>query len=112
MTREARIGAAVVVGVVGLLGWSVADGIAHRTVVVPAVAERARPPVPAAAVVEVAKAAEPEGAACCKDAASHSADHAKCPMKKAPTPLPAPSTMDASKCPYMSSQAARPAPHR
>jgi len=114
MTRETRIGVAAIAAVVGIIGWSIAEGVSNR----PTAAETL-PPAPAAVT---APAAEPPAAhhdadrtkdGCCKEKAHH--DHANCKMKKtagapgAPEVVPAPplddKTAAAGKCPYLAGQA-------
>jgi hypothetical protein len=105
MTRESKVGLLAVAAVVGLIGWSVAEGIANRpraadvrTVVTP---EREL-------ALDRANTPEPSGKACCKDKADH-ADHSSCKMKDHAVSSPPPT--DSAKCPYLAGTAAPAAAH-
>jgi len=93
MTRETKVGLAAVAAVVGLIGWSVAEGVANRPKTV-----EVRPVVPPENDASIA-ADRAGAAACCKNK-SHPADHSNCRMKE-PASASAPPG-DSAKCPYLS----------
>src|SRR5687768_1354305 len=104
MKRHANVGLAAVGTVVGFIGWSVAEGMAHRPQIVQGASTAARAEV--AAPPDAPAASEgAAGSACCKDKAHQAADHADCKMKKAEGPPP-PSD-SAAKCPYRAGAAAK-----
>ena len=116
MTRDLKVGLAAVGAVVGLMGWSVAGGIANRpaitrapTTAAPAMvtqpATPEHPKVAHSAPIAADAAGPASKAPCCKEGAKHGEHHADCKMKGAPAAAPTPAG-DASRCPYLKGQAA------